>query len=66
MSKKLPKPQTAWAVWSNQNGWLRDFNGGIVLFKHKRDAGCYSDAIKVIVTPAETVSAAEPQGDGNE
>jgi len=43
-------------VWSNQDGWLRDFNGGIVLFNRKRDAECYPDAIKVIVTPADEAS----------
>ena len=52
----LPKPQTAWAVWSPEDGWMRDFNGGIVLFKRKRDAEAYPDAIKVIVTAADQPS----------
>lgn len=54
----LPKPQTAWAVWSPEDGWMRDFNGGIVLFKRKRDAECYPDAIKVKIVPVDSKTEA--------
>jgi hypothetical protein len=56
--QNVPKPQTAWAVWTSQQGWMRDFNGGIVLFRYKRDAQAYPDAIKVIVTPADSGDSA--------